>query len=321
MASSIHAGEKSRGPLLPLIHSLDLHKAYSEAEALHHLPRSSYTSADVLLGQQKLPHFDFTKEARDVLPFLYWLCGQGQYAGYTFSLEATKRCDSLVQINGCGFYSSPSQGVDEPYSELGRCSPDSAVGSTSLERSGSVESSAQTRDTALVQVIRSERRLKCAGAKAQKQARKMKCTECGKYFSNLNTHKTTHLKPVARPFICRHCGRGFSRLNDLLRHVRCHWKEIGSDKGQLKCPFKNNPFGDYCSHLTGIFSRCDTYKIHLKAIHFEYPAGTRKSERNNVSGCCRTCKKAFVNVDDWLHNHVEKGKCIMDSSSTHTHSS
>lgn len=142
-----------------------------------------------------------------------------------------------------------------------------------------------------------------------KPRKKRQCPECKLYFSNLATHKSTHLKPTSRPHICKYCDRGFARPNDLFRHVKCHWKEIGSDKGQFKCPFKNHTSGDHCLHLTGIFLRCDTFKNHLKAIHFQYPNGTKKDQRNKVSGTCRMCHSHFANVDDWLTNHVDKNDC------------
>ncbi|RCK55508.1 Transcriptional regulator STP4 [Candida viswanathii] len=154
-----------------------------------------------------------------------------------------------------------------------------------------------------------------------KPRKKRQCPECKLYFSNLATHKSTHLKPNNRPHICKYCERGFARPNDLFRHVKCHWKEIGSDKGQFKCPFKNIQNGDelqpqpqpqgpdHCCHNTGIFSRCDTFKNHLKAIHFQYPNGTKKEQRNQVSGKCRMCQTEFKNVDDWMHNHIETDQC------------
>lgn len=145
--------------------------------------------------------------------------------------------------------------------------------------------------------------------KSWKPRKKRQCPECKLYFSNLATHKSTHLKPTARPHICKYCDRGFARLNDLFRHVKCHWKEIGSDKGQFKCPFKDHASGDHCCHSSGIFSRCDTFKNHLKAIHFQYPNGTKKDQRNKVSGHCRMCQEQFHNVDDWMVNHIERNKC------------
>ncbi|KAL6452440.1 STP4 Transcriptional regulator STP4 [Candida maltosa Xu316] len=155
-----------------------------------------------------------------------------------------------------------------------------------------------------------------------KPRKKRQCPECKLFFSNLATHKSTHLKPNNRPHICKYCDRGFARPNDLFRHVKCHWKEIGSDKGQFKCPFKNIQTGDededekqkvsgpdHCCHNTGIFSRCDTFKNHLKAIHFQYPNGTKKEHRNQVNGKCRMCQTQFANVDDWMHNHIETDQC------------
>ncbi|KAK6458613.1 tRNA splicing protein [Scheffersomyces xylosifermentans] len=151
--------------------------------------------------------------------------------------------------------------------------------------------------------------------KSWKPRKKRQCPECKLYFSNLATHKSTHLKPTSRPHICKYCNRGFARPNDLFRHIKCHWKEIGSDKGQFKCPFKNTETGDtngapdHCCHNTGIFSRCDTFKNHLKAIHFQYPNGTKKDQRTKVSGKCRMCQAEFRNVDDWLANHIERNNC------------
>ncbi|CAK7894712.1 transcriptional regulator Stp4p [[Candida] anglica] len=143
-----------------------------------------------------------------------------------------------------------------------------------------------------------------------KPRKKRQCPECHLFFSNLATHKSTHLKPTSRPHVCEYCNRGFARPNDLFRHVKRHWKETGSDKGQFKCPFKGEvQGGDHCCHSTGIFSRCDTFKNHLKAIHFQYPSGTKKDQRNKVAGTCRACQQHFHNVDEWMVSHVEKNAC------------
>lgn len=142
-----------------------------------------------------------------------------------------------------------------------------------------------------------------------KPRKKRQCPECKLYFSNLATHKSTHLQSDSRPHICEYCSRGFARPNDLFRHIKCHWKETGSDKGQFKCPYKDHESGDHCGHNSGIFSRCDTFKNHLKAIHFQYPPGTKKNQRANASGNCRMCNHQFSSVDDWLVNHLENNQC------------
>lgn len=142
-----------------------------------------------------------------------------------------------------------------------------------------------------------------------KPRKKRQCPECHLYFSNLATHRSTHLKPTLRPHVCKLCQRGFARPNDLFRHFKRHWKEIGADNGQFRCPFKNGPHGDHCCHTLGIFSRCDTYKNHLKAIHFQYPGGTRKSQRNQVPGTCRLCQAQFRNVDEWIATHIDTHQC------------
>lgn len=62
-------------------------------------------------------------------------------------------------------------------------------------------------------------------------------------------------------------------------------------------------------HQTGGFSRCDTYKNHLKAMHFEYPPGTKKRDRSGMHGKCRGCGETFDNADEWIVQHIETGAC------------
>lgn len=162
-------------------------------------------------------------------------------------------------------------------------------------------------------------------SRVTKPRKKKQCPECRLFFSNLSTHKSTHLPTTNRPFQCRVCSRGFSRSNDLFRHEKRHWKELGNGtEDAYKCPFsvallreqriaQGLPIHDLKDelpcHSSGIFSRCDTYKNHLKALHFEYPPGTKKKFRNGMHGKCKKCGQGFQNVDDWLNNHIETGQC------------
>lgn len=176
--------------------------------------------------------------------------------------------------------------------------------------------------------------------KIVKPRRKKQCPICFNFYANLSTHKSTHLTPEDRPHRCKICQREFARNNDLIRHQKRHWKDdnlnddnlndhdklisLHNIKGTYKCPFnstliqldmeiypyKSKPlfFETSNCHSTGVFSRCDTFKNHLKALHFEYPPGTKKRERSVVPGRCRNCGIKFDNVDIWLNEHVGK-KC------------
>lgn len=182
----------------------------------------------------------------------------------------------------------------------------------------------------------SNRAKKITGNKINKPRRKKQCPICLNYYANLSTHKSTHLTPENRPHRCPVCNRGFARNNDLIRHKKRHWKEnnhidssmsehdklitLHKIKGTFKCPFNSTliqldmemypyksrplPFETSNCHQTGIFSRCDTYKNHLRALHFEYPPGTKKKDRNSTPGRCRNCGAKFNNVDEWLNTHV-----------------
>ena len=99
-------------------------------------------------------------------------------------------------------------------------------------------------------------------------------------------------------------------------------KSLHQIKGTFKCPYNAAlirldmevyphkahplPFETSACHQTGVFSRCDTYKNHLKALHFEYPPGTKKKDRGIVPGRCKHCGDKFENVDIWLNKHVGK---------------
>ena len=104
---------------------------------------------------------------------------------------------------------------------------------------------------------------------------------------------------------CPHCDAKFKVKGYLTRHVKKH-----NSLKAFKCPFYKDPgnetSGTKC-HPTGGFSRRDTYKTHLKALHFIYPPGTKSSERSSVSGRCAGCFQYFENNMKWLETHIENG--------------
>ncbi|ODV86376.1 hypothetical protein CANARDRAFT_184188, partial [[Candida] arabinofermentans NRRL YB-2248] len=157
-----------------------------------------------------------------------------------------------------------------------------------------------------------KRSMSTASGSSSAQARKKReCPTCHMFFSNLTTHKAIHNKD-SKPFTCPTCSRSFKRLNDLIRHEKCHLSKIG--EWEFRCPYydpsKPNGLSVEPCHHTGYFTRCDTFKNHLKAIHFKYPTNTLKSERQNVSGNCKECGQFFKNgVMEWLSDHVESGNC------------
>lgn len=114
-------------------------------------------------------------------------------------------------------------------------------------------------------------------------------------------------------FKCPQCDAGFKVKSYLTRHMRKH-----NNAKAFVCPFfeeaeaedggsvaKN---GTKC-HPTGGFSRRDTYKTHLKALHFIYPPGTKLSERNTTGGRCAGCFEFFDSNIEWLKDHIEGGAC------------
>ncbi|CAK7895826.1 transcriptional regulator Stp3p [[Candida] anglica] len=116
-------------------------------------------------------------------------------------------------------------------------------------------------------------------------------------------------------YTCSHCDAKFKVKGYLTRHLKKH----NSSKAFM-CPFyqenatnvnacKKNVFAGTKCHPTGGFSRRDTYKTHLKALHFIYPPGTKSNERNSIGGRCAGCFKYFENNHRWLDEHIEKGTC------------
>ncbi|KAK6459233.1 zinc finger protein [Scheffersomyces xylosifermentans] len=109
------------------------------------------------------------------------------------------------------------------------------------------------------------------------------------------------------PHECPHCDAAFKVKGYLTRHLKKH-----NSAKAFMCPFFQEPAdgnsGTKC-HPTGGFSRRDTYKTHLKALHFIYPPGTKSNERNSISGRCAGCFQYFENNFVWLAEHIESGDC------------
>ena len=156
-----------------------------------------------------------------------------------------------------------------------------------------------------------------------------KCPTCHRGFSRSNDlirHKKRHWKDkfastdkiVSQPtdnesFIKRQISLKNEQLMSLYQI-----------EGAYKCPYNSAlikldgemhpnepvygalPPDTYNCHPTGVFSRCDTFKNHLKALHFEYPPKTKKEDRHVVPGRCKHCHMEFRNVDAWLNDHVGK---------------
>lgn len=118
-----------------------------------------------------------------------------------------------------------------------------------------------------------------------------------------------------KEFTCKHCDASFKVKSYLTRHMRKH-----NNAKAFVCPFFEESENESCStatsakngtkcHPTGGFSRRDTYKTHLRALHFIYPPGTKSSERNSIGGRCAGCFEFFENNASWLKNHIEGGAC------------
>lgn len=115
------------------------------------------------------------------------------------------------------------------------------------------------------------------------------------------------------PFACTHCSASFKVKSYLTRHMRKH-----NNANAFICPFfteEETSSGDARKkntkcHPTGGFSRRDTFKTHLKALHFIYPPGTKSLERNTMGGRCAGCFGFFESNTEWLKNHIEAGGCM-----------
>ncbi|CCH43791.1 Zinc finger and SCAN domain-containing protein 20 [Wickerhamomyces ciferrii] len=128
------------------------------------------------------------------------------------------------------------------------------------------------------------------------------------YTSTFNTKgdlttKTSISKPLLTYHKCPFCQRQFKNKSYLSRHLKKH-----DSIKDFKCPFFNES-SSKCHHLNGEFSRKDTFKAHLKSIHFIYPIGVAKNERNSSTGRCAGCFKEFENNNIWLSEHIETDEC------------
>ncbi|KAJ8145655.1 hypothetical protein OY671_001275 [Metschnikowia pulcherrima] len=113
-------------------------------------------------------------------------------------------------------------------------------------------------------------------------------------------------------YACGECDAVFKVKSYLTRHTRKH-----NNAKAFVCPFYREQDSEYCGtskagtkcHPTGGFSRKDTYKTHLKALHFIYPPRTKSSERGTQGGRCAGCFQYFESNADWFKFHIEDGSC------------
>lgn len=126
-------------------------------------------------------------------------------------------------------------------------------------------------------------------------------------------------------FICHYCDAKFYVRGYLTRHIKKH-----AIVKAYKCPFYRKPNSTLQSktfvtfvtsirrpignnnstcHPTGGFSRRDTYKTHLKTRHIVYPAGIKPAERSKVGGHCTQCGEFTKDLNNWVEEHIENGKC------------
>lgn len=121
--------------------------------------------------------------------------------------------------------------------------------------------------------------------------------------------------------VCPECNASFKVKSYLTRHSKKH-----NNAKAFMCPFYDAAESDASPvaqsgksytrcHPTGGFSRRDTYKTHLKALHFIYPPGTKSLARNSTGGRCAGCFEYFDSNAKWMDTHIESGKCPAISSS------
>lgn len=123
-------------------------------------------------------------------------------------------------------------------------------------------------------------------------------------------------EPEGSRFICNHCDAEFRVRSYLTRHLRKHNNAMA-----FVCPFFQDIEGEddhlyLCGgktgakcHPTGGFSRKDTFKTHLKALHFIYPPRTRSRERSTLGGRCAGCFEYFDSNVVWFKEHIEPKIC------------
>jgi hypothetical protein len=123
------------------------------------------------------------------------------------------------------------------------------------------------------------------------------CSICNATFKvkgYLTRHKKKHA--TSKPFHCPY----FDPSTDYDEHALVH--DTSNDSGDIGD-------GRPRCHPTGGFSRRDTFKTHLKAIHFVYPTGTKSGDRSDKKGRCAACFKEFNSNKTWLESHVMTNSC------------
>ena len=135
------------------------------------------------------------------------------------------------------------------------------------------------------------------------------CQTTFKVKGYLTRHRKKHFasKPFQCPYFDPIVDYEEGTDNDMIIHQHgsdCEDEEV-SPNGISDCSKSKVP---RC-HPTGGFSRRDTFKTHLKALHFVYPTGTKSGDRSDKKGRCAACFKEFKTNKEWLETHVMTNQC------------
>lgn len=151
--------------------------------------------------------------------------------------------------------------------------------------------------------------LEPASQRISHAVKKVKIEQFNLGFEQMSESETHSSGDEELKYKCDQCDSKFKVKSYLTRHRRKH-----NNANAFVCPFfeaedlQDTKSGTRCHH-TGGFSRRDTYKTHLKALHFIYPPGTRSSDRTTISGRCAGCFDYFENNATWLKSHIEGNQC------------
>lgn len=132
------------------------------------------------------------------------------------------------------------------------------------------------------------------------------CQTTFKVKGYLTRHRKKHF--ASKPFRCPYFDPSIDYDdNDEMNHH--NMEDCDVEGNSLNADHEGSRSKVPRCHPTGGFSRRDTFKTHLKALHFVYPTGTKSGDRSDKKGRCAACFKEFKTNKEWLETHVMTNQC------------